>query len=116
MTFHPVTDLPALDAALARTATAPLLLFKHSATCGRSAEAYEEVALLVDDPAWQTAVGLVVVQTSRDVSHAIAARFAIRHESPQALLVADGQVRWHGSHHHVNRREIRAAIDALHLV
>ena len=53
------------------------------------------------------------MKVQRQVSTAIADRFRIRHESPQVLVVSDGAVRWHGSHYHVNPREVQAALDQL---
>ncbi len=35
---------------------------------------------------------MLVVQEARDVSDEIASRFGIRHETPQAVLFAGGQV------------------------
>lgn len=109
MTMRPLTNLEDLDAALARAATEPALIFKHSATCGISAQAHEEVATLLADPAWRTEVYLVFVQ-ERLVSNEIATRLHLRHASPQILLVQDGVVRWHASHFRVTAEAIRAAL------
>lgn len=110
MTLQTLTNLDDLDAALTRASTHPILIFKHSATCGVSAQAHEELLTLVDDPAWVTEIFLVPVQSSRDVSSEIARRFGLRHESPQILLVQAGVVRWHASHFRVTALEVRAAV------
>ena len=105
-----LTELDDLDAALARASTRPILIFKHSPTCGASAQAYEEIELLLEDPAWPTDVYVVSVLTSRVVSNEIAKRLNLRHESPQVLLVQDGVVRWHASHFRVTAEAIRAGL------
>ena len=102
--LKPLSGMDDLDRALAATDERPLLLFKHSFTCGVSAEALDElidhlnadiVAAGVPDPRY----AIVTVQTHRDVSNAVAARLGVRHETPQAIKLLDvlqlGQIRVH---------------------
>lgn len=110
--FRPLTTLDDLEAAVRTSFSQPVVIFKHSFTCGTSAEAHEELAAAVTHGApseWY----LVDVRGSRPVSRAIADRFGIRHESPQVLLLAAGQVRWHASHYRVTRGGIDAALEQL---
>jgi len=107
--FHTLNTLSDVDTAVANSHTAPVLIFKHSPTCGISAQANEEVERLLEEGSVRLAVWVVGVIERRDVSNAVAARFGIRHESPQVLLLKDGVVAWHASHFHVNAAEIRAA-------
>ena len=55
---------------------------------------------------------MVTVQTHRDVSNAVATRLGVRHETPQALLVRDGQVIWTASHFRVTAQAVAAALAA----
>ncbi|GIV61177.1 MAG: hypothetical protein KatS3mg044_0043 [Rhodothermaceae bacterium] len=85
-----------LEAVLDRSHTEPVVLFKHSLTCGISSMARREVLKLAqehDVPVYE-----VVVQRARPLSNRIAERFAIRHESPQVLVFRDGQPVFHTSH------------------
>lgn len=109
--MRPLTTLDALDVALASASDHPILLFKHSETCGLSLQAHEEVQTLLGDPAWDVPVYLVSVQGARPVSNAIAERLGVRHASPQALLVCDGAVRWHTSHLAITASALQAAAD-----
>lgn len=108
-TFRPLTSTDDTEAAIAESWSHPVLIFKHSFSCGTSAEAYEELETLGDAPI----IYLVDVQMSRAVSRSVADRFDIRHESPQALLVWHGQVRWAASHYHVTADEVRQALSTL---
>ena len=101
-----------LDDLVQRSCGTPLLLFKHSPTCGISAQAFDELEMLQRD---QSTVDVVVVDvfSDRALSKAVADKFGIRHESPQALLMTGGTVRWHASHSRVTADAIRRAIDAL---
>lgn len=104
--------MDSLDDLVRRSHDAPLLLFKHSPTCGTSAMAFDEL-----DTFRQSAPGVavVVVDVLRDraLAREIAARFGIRHESPQVLLLQDGQVRWHASHYRVTTDALVRAVSAL---
>jgi bacillithiol system protein YtxJ len=106
-----LTTLEDLDAAVAASEGRPLLLFKHSLTCGASAHAREEVEAFLSAPAPPADAWVVHVQTGRAISSAIADRFGIRHESPQVLLISKGKVVWHASHYGITRREIAAAVE-----
>lgn len=88
----------------------PVLLYKHSLTCGTSGWAMEEVRDLLGPDGPGVRIGLVLVQAARDVSNDIARRFSLRHESPQLLLVHDGIVAWTASHYRVTAQ---AAAEAL---
>lgn len=55
----------------------------------------------------------VRVIEERPVSLALAERVAVKHESPQALLIRDGQALWHDSHEAVTAQALRAAVSRL---
>ena len=104
-----------LDLLLSESHTRPLLLFKHSFSCGVSAEALDElidhlnadiVAAGVPDPRY----AIVTVQTHRDVSNAVSTKLGVRHETPQALLIRDGRVIWSASHFRVTAEAMKQAL------
>lgn len=100
-----------VDALLAESAARPVLLLKHSYSCGTSAQALDELLDHVDDrEARDVRFALVTVQTHRAISNDIAQRLKVRHETPQALLIRDGRVVWHASHYRVTADAIAAAI------
>jgi len=111
MPMKMLSTLDGLDSALSGSSGRPLLLLKHSLTCGTSAYAHEELEDFLSEPGHAVDACVVHVQPGRAVSNAIAERFGIRHESPQLLLISNGQVVWHASHHRITRREIAAALD-----
>jgi bacillithiol system protein YtxJ len=108
--FLPLPDAHALETALAQSARRPIILFKHSPTCGISAQAHADLADWLERDGADVAAYVVHVRANRAVSDEMARRFRIRHESPQVFVVEDGAVRWHGSHWHVNAREVSEAI------
>ena len=112
--MHP--DLMALSAVdeleqlLAESQTRPVLLFKHSRSCGVSAEALDELIEHLSGNQADAQYAMVTVQTHRDVSNAVAARLGIRHETPQAIVVREGRVSWSASHFRVNAQAIHNAL------
>ena len=117
--MHPdlthVQRLDELDSLLAESGHRPLLLFKHSYSCGVSLEALDELVDHLNESALDARYAMVTVQTHRDVSNAVAARLGVRHHTPQAILVRDGRAVWSASHFRVNATEIRKAIAAADL-
>jgi len=86
-----------LEQLLERSKTDPVLIFKHSTQCSISAQAYKEFTDFAEG-VQDLFYGVVLVVENRKLSHAIAERFGVRHESPQVLLIKDGQSVWHASH------------------
>lgn len=108
--FRPLTSIAEFDDALAGSVRRPVFVFKHSYTCGTSAAAHESLGTLLEgDMGAAAGWFLVDVRAHRVVSSAIAERVRIRHESPQILLIATGQVRWHASHYRVSAESVRMA-------
>lgn len=103
--FTQIADATALDEAVARSHDAPVVLFKHSLTCPISAAAYREMTQLSAD------VGIVVVQRARDVSREVAERTGVEHESPQALVLRNGEVVWSASHWSVTADAVNNAVE-----
>ena len=112
--MHPnLTTLSAvaqLEQLLAASSDKPVLLFKHSYSCGVSAEALDELIAHLEQAAADVTYAMVTVQTHRDVSNAVAKQLGIRHETPQALLIRDGRVVWSASHFRVNAASLDKAL------
>lgn len=111
--FLPLASIDDLDRALLASATHPILIFKHSPTCGTSAMAHEELQDVLEDETIPAPIYLLHIQAARDVSAEIERRLTIRHESPQLLLVDNGAVVWHGSHFRVTGAQVRASLAKL---
>jgi len=102
--FTPINDTSTLERLLTRSHTEPVILFKHSTTCPISASAYRQMSQVEED------VSLVVVQRARDVSNEIAARTGIRHESPQAIVLRNGEAVWTASHFDITSEAVERAL------
>ena len=106
----PVEHLDELHRLIAQSESRPVLLFKHSYTCGVSMEALDELVAHMNDSATGAQYAMVTVQTHRAVSNAVAQKLGVRHETPQALLIKDGKVVWSASHFRVTAAAVEGAI------
>lgn len=102
--FREIADLASLDEFLASANGTAAILFKHSNTCGVSSRAFREMANL-NQP-----VGIVTVQEARPVSDEIERRWQVTHETPQVLVVRDGELVWNASHFSVRAADVEAAM------
>jgi bacillithiol system protein YtxJ len=100
-----------LEELIEESKTAPVLLFKHSTTCSVSSRASGQVdRLICSEHATPFTAAVVIVQTARSLSDRIEERFGIRHESPQAIILRDGEPVWNASHWDVTETRIADAI------
>jgi thioredoxin 1 len=104
--LNKLDTLGKLEAAIEESRIRPVLLFKHSPSCGISTNVFRDVSAVDAD------INLVVVQTDRPVSNEIERRTGIRHESPQAIVLRDGEAVYHASHYDITLDDIRLHLDA----
>lgn len=101
-----------LEAWIERSHREPVWVFKHSLTCEVSAVALAEFRRFAGEDGVDGQLGLIEVQTARELSNELARRTGVRHESPQALLLRDGGAVWHASHWRIRVPELRRAVGA----
>ncbi len=101
-----LSDLDMLEAAIAESVERPVLLFKHSRTCGLSHQALDELQAHRARGAKDAAYKIITVQSHRGVSDKTAQRLGVRHETPQAILLRDGRPVWSASHFRITADEL----------
>lgn len=107
----PLPDIDALESAIAESARRPVLLFKHSRTCGISCEALDELHAHVEQSGADVAYKMITVQSHRAVSDEAAARLGVRHQTPQAILLRDGRPVWNASHFRITARQLAQVLE-----
>ncbi|HEX8774372.1 MAG TPA: bacillithiol system redox-active protein YtxJ [Pyrinomonadaceae bacterium] len=101
--FAPIADTKDLEALFERSHDEPVIVFKHSSTCPISAAAYAEMSRVSND------VSMIIVQRARDLSREIEALTGVRHESPQAIILRNGEAVWNASHWSIKAGEVEEA-------
>lgn len=102
--FISIDDKTALDRFLADANGGPVVILKHSNTCGISARAYRAMT------SFEGTVGLVTVQDARDVSEEVAKRTGVPHETPQVLILRNEKVLFTASHFDVKSETVAAEL------
>jgi bacillithiol system protein YtxJ len=93
-----------------RSGSVPQLIFKHSTRCYISKSVLQQL-----EQEWTLDINAVQpvfldLIAHRDVSNAVADLFKVRHESPQALLIRNGEVIYHASHEQISADAISGAL------
>lgn len=102
--FVTVTETSDFDELLAQSRQQTVVIFKHSLTCPVSSSAYREMTR------FPGAVNLVEVQRARELSREIENRTGVRHESPQVIVLRNGQVVWDASHFKITADAVSQAV------
>jgi bacillithiol system protein YtxJ len=110
MNWQPLDSLQQLEAVIERSYTAPCLIFKHSTRCSISFMAKMRLESAWDLQEGQVAPFFLDLIAHRAVSNAVAERLSVHHESPQILLVKDGECVLDASHMDINVDEIKKTI------
>ena len=108
--FEPLSSDADVDLALSASHVTPVIVFKHSESCGAS---WMAEASLAEGPL-PAPVRRLVVQGHRGVSDRLARLLGVRHESPQVFILVDGRAAWHSSHAGVTRDRVVAEWERLH--
>ena len=95
-----LNTLDKLQAAIEESRIRPVLLFKHSTSCGISAGVFRDVKMVDAD------INIVVVQTDRHISNEIERHTGIKHESPQAIVLKNGEAVYHASHYDITLKDL----------
>jgi len=107
MDWIEIKSVEELHQALAKSEKQPIALFKHSTRCSVSfmAKKTVEQSWDLDIPAYY--LDLIA---HRDVSNAIAKKLSIPHQSPQMIVVKDGQAIYDASHGSIRVEDIATAL------
>jgi len=105
--YKEITTLPEWETVLQSSKEKPVLLFKHSTTCPISAAAYREFT------SFETEVEayLVKVIENRPVSNEIERVLGVQHQSPQAFVLVNEEVKWHASHRNITKKNLTEALE-----
>ena len=93
-----ITTPEELDDLFAASHERPVWLFKHSLICPTSARAWDEFREFAERQPASTEMAVIEIQRARDLSRQVAERTGVKHESPQVLLLTDGNPVWQASH------------------
>lgn len=85
----------------------PVVIFKHSTRCGISSMALRRFEKEYDVPPEAVDLYYLDLLSYREISNEVAGRFQVWHQSPQLLIIKDGQTVAHSSHHGIKAAVIQ---------
>ncbi|WP_299010189.1 bacillithiol system redox-active protein YtxJ [uncultured Tenacibaculum sp.] len=85
----------------------PVAIFKHSTRCGISSMVIKRFVNSFDEELKDFKVYYLDLLSYRDVSNEIGYTFQVLHQSPQLLVVKNGEVISHASHYDIARIDLK---------
>ncbi|MBX0291540.1 bacillithiol system redox-active protein YtxJ [Hymenobacter sp. HSC-4F20] len=106
--WQPLTQAEQLSDIVRESYEQPVLIFKHSTSCSISAAAKGKVERQWDDAGLEnTKLYYLDLLRFRPISNEIAEKFGVRHESPQLLLIQNGECSYDASHMGIRLSEVK---------
>lgn len=93
-----ISDPSQLKSIIEASKDRPQLIYKHSHRCSVCFVSKGNLEGASEDILEQADMHFINVVNSREASNHIASELGVRHESPQVILLDDGEVIWHASH------------------
>lgn len=91
----------------------PVYIFKHSTTCGISAQAKENIEVSFKNNDKPIIFYYLDLLKYRTISNEVASKLNVHHQSPQLILVRNGQVVFTTSHHKIKATTIEDSLSLL---
>ncbi|WP_426493491.1 bacillithiol system redox-active protein YtxJ [Hymenobacter sp. 102] len=111
--WQPLTQAEQLNDIVRESFEQPVLIFKHSTTCSISAMAKGKVERQWADAGLENAkIYYLDLLRFRPISQEIAQKFNVHHESPQLLLIQNGECTLDSSHMAIKLSEVKEVIGA----
>ena len=105
----PLTDLGQLNEIMELSYQQPVVIFKHSTRCSISRMALKQFENEFDLEGSVTPYFLDLLNY-RDISNEIATRFEVYHQSPQLLLIKEGQSVYDASHSDIDAVALKGRV------
>ena len=110
MNWNSLTSAYELNQIIERSHQVPCLIFKHSTRCSISFMAKHRLEEKWDFDATKLEPYYLDLFSYRNVSNEVAERFQVFHESPQILLIKDGECVHDASHLDISVEEIKEVL------
>ncbi|WBO83800.1 bacillithiol system redox-active protein YtxJ [Hymenobacter yonginensis] len=109
--WQPLTQSEQLLDIVRESQEQPVLIFKHSTTCSISAAAKGKIERQWADAGLDNVkIYYLDLLRFRPISQEIAQKFSVQHESPQLLLIQDGECRYDASHMGIRLTDVKQAV------
>ncbi len=98
---------------IALSISIPIYIFKHSTTCGISAQAKENLEISFKNTDKPFLLYYLDLLKYRSISNEVASKLNVHHQSPQLILVHNGEVVFTTSHHKIKTNILEDSLSLL---
>ena len=88
----------------------PVVIFKHSTRCVISRMVLREFESSFPKDQHTASLYLLDLLAYRDISNEIGSKFQVSHQSPQLIVLKNGEAVYHASHNDINAKAIKEFI------
>lgn len=113
MDWNKLESLEDLDHVENLSSEKPVIVFKHSTRCSISAAALSRLERKWnDDEMRNSEIFYLDLIRNRDISNEIATKYGVRHQSPQVLVIKDGQSVHDASHFGIDYQSLNKVVNS----
>ncbi|MEM8902015.1 MAG: bacillithiol system redox-active protein YtxJ [Bacteroidota bacterium] len=112
ISWKAVTQEQQLDEIINRSFEKPVAIFKHSIRCGLSAMVKSQLESEWDLSEEELEVYYLDLISYRPISNKVAEVTGVPHQSPQIILLRNGEVQYHTSHSAITVKGVRKVLAA----
>lgn len=106
-----LTEISQLTTLISQSSIKPILIFKHSTRCGVSRMALKSFEKSYDLDESVLEMCFLDLISYRDLSNEISSQLNVHHQSPQVLVVKNGQLVYHDSHYQISLQKIKEVLN-----
>ena len=110
MNWKVLDNIDQLDTIVERSKSVPVAIFKHSVRCSISYGAKNQLENSWDLDENKVEIYYLDLIKYRPISNAIAQRFGVVHQSPQMILLRNGEVIHNASHYNISKDKVVEAL------
>ena len=108
--WNALTEIKQLDEIMSESADVPVVIFKHSTRCGISRMALKGFEVDFNYAGDEIKPYYLDLLHYREVSNAVAEKFGVWHQSPQIILIKNGNAIFDTSHGDIDATALRNKI------
>jgi len=108
--WHRLTSMDQLEIISEESKTIPVVIFKHSTRCGISRMVIKQFESGYNIDPKQLKLYYLDLLSFRDISDEVGFKFQVLHQSPQLIVVKNGNTVYHTSHHSIDARDLEKFI------
>jgi len=103
----PLTSLEQIKQIKIQSKNEPIAIFKHSTRCGISSMVIKRFVSSFDEELKDFKVYYLDLLSYREISNEVGYEFQVLHQSPQLLVIKNGEAIAHASHYDIAQIDLR---------